>query len=61
MKDTTYSDKPSTRLMTVWGRRLRNKQAAVIPVFVGGKWTYQIPRGPQRVMTLRVGPESRGK
>lgn len=47
-------DKPAASLLRSWGKRMSQGEAAVIPVFVGGSWTLQIPRGNKRVLQLAV-------
>ena len=47
-------DKPAASLLRSWGKRMSQGEAAVIPVFVGGAWSLQIPRGNKRVLQLAV-------
>jgi hypothetical protein len=47
-------DKPAASLLKSWGKRMSAGEAAVIPVYVGGSWTLQIPRGNKRVLQLSV-------
>lgn len=47
-------DKPAATLVRSWGKRMAQGQAAVIPVFVGGAWSLQIPRGNKRVLKMAL-------
>jgi len=47
-------DRPAATLLKSWGKRMANGSARVIPVFVGGHWTLQIPRGNKRVLRVKV-------
>ena len=47
-------DKPAATLVKSWGKRMAQGQARVVPVFVGGSWTLQIPRGNKRVLTVKI-------
>jgi hypothetical protein len=47
-------DLPAATLLRSWGKRMANGHAVVIPVFVGGSWTLQVPRGNKRVLRLNV-------
>ncbi len=49
-----HQDKPAKSLLRSWGKRMAQGNAAIIPVFVGGAWTLQIPRGNKRVLQLPV-------
>ena len=46
-------DRPAETLLRSWGKKMSQGRAAVIPVFVGGKWSIQIPRGNKRVLTVK--------
>ena len=50
----SIQDKPAASLLRSWGKRMSAGQAAMIPVYVGGSWTLQIPRGNKRVLQLAV-------
>lgn len=45
-------DRPSRRMLKIWAKRVAGGQASTIPVFVGGAWTLNIPRGHKRVLRL---------
>lgn len=47
-------DRPAASLLRSWGKRMASGSAAIIPVYVGGSWTLQIPRGNKRVLTVPV-------
>ncbi|MFA5140048.1 MAG: hypothetical protein WC728_12520 [Elusimicrobiota bacterium] len=47
-------EKPADTLLRSWGKKMSLGKAAVIPVFVGGSWTLQIPRGNKRVLTVKI-------
>ena len=47
-------DKPAASLLKSWGKRMSTGEAAVIPVYIGGAWSIQIPRGNKRVLQLAV-------
>ena len=49
-----HQDKPAKSLLRSGGKRMSQGNAAVIPVFVGGAWTLQVPRGNKRVLQLSV-------
>lgn len=53
-EDMPIQDKPAPTLLKSWGKRMSQGQAAVIPVYVGGNWSLQIPRGNKRVLTVKV-------
>lgn len=52
--DMIHQDKPAKSLLRSWGKRMSQGNAAMIPVFVGGAWTLQIPRGNKRVLQLPI-------
>ncbi len=52
--DNIHRDKPAKSLLRSWGKRMSQGNAAIIPVFVGGAWTLQIPRGNKRILQLPV-------
>ena len=47
-------DRPSRRMLKIWAKRIAGGQASTIPVFVGGAWTLNIPRGHKRVLQLAL-------
>ena len=49
-----HQDKPAKSLLRSWGKRMSQGTAAIIPMFVGGAWTLQIPRGNKRVLQVPV-------
>jgi len=51
---TKASNRPAATLLRAWGRRMAKGSAVVIPVFVGGSWSLQVPRGNKRVLRLNV-------
>jgi len=46
-------DRPADTLLRSWAKKMSQGRASVIPVFVGGKWSIQIPRGNKRVLTVK--------
>ncbi len=46
---------PASSLLKSWGKRLAKGNVPVIPVYVGGAWTLQVPRGNKRVLRVPVG------
>lgn len=53
-EEELVQEKPARTLLKSWGKRMSRGKAAVIPVYVGGSWTLQIPRGNKRVLTVKV-------
>jgi len=53
-EDRVVRDKPATSLLKAWGKRMSQGTASIIPVYVGGSWTLQVPRGNKRVLTVPV-------
>lgn len=47
-------DKPAKSLLRSWSKRMAKGSATMIPVFVGGKWTLQVPRGNKRVLQVPI-------
>ena len=47
-------DKPANSLLKSWGKRMAKGSATIIPVFVGGAWSLQVPRGNKRVLRVNV-------
>ena len=45
---------PAASLLRSWGKRLAKGNVPVIPVFVGGSWSLQVPRGNKRVLRVPV-------
>lgn len=52
--DEMLQDKPAKSLLRSWGKRMSDGSAVVIPVYVGGSWTLQVPRGNKRVLQVPV-------
>ena len=48
------SNRPAPTLLRAWGKRMAKGHATVIPVFVGGSWSLQVPRGNKRFLRLNV-------
>ncbi len=48
---------PSTSLLKAWGKRMQKGNVRMIPVYVGGAWSVQVPRGNKRVLRLSVNPK----
>jgi hypothetical protein len=47
-------DRPSQRMLKTWAKRITRGRATTIPVFIGGQWSLQIPRGHKRLLQLGV-------
>lgn len=52
---------PAPTLLKAWGKRLSKGNVRMVPVFVGGAWSLQVPRGNKRVLRLNVGPKPTAK
>ena len=52
-------DKPAPSLLKAWGKRMSQGTASVIPVYVGGSWTLQVPRGNKRVLSFPIDPDEK--
>lgn len=48
------ADRPAASLLRSWGKRMAKGKVPVIPVYVGGNWILNIPRGNKRVLRLTV-------
>jgi len=48
------ANRPANTLLRAWGKRMAKGKAVVIPVYVGGTWTLQVPRGNKRVLRVSV-------
>ena len=48
-------DKPAKTLIKAWGKKMAQGSAVIIPVFIGGSWTLQVPRGNKRMLQFQVG------
>lgn len=48
------ADRPARTLLRSWGKRMAKGNVPMIPVFVGGAWSLQVPRGNKRVLRLNV-------
>ena len=51
-KNEMIQDKPAKSLLRSWAKRMSSGQANAIPVYVGGSWSVQIPRGNKRILTV---------
>lgn len=49
-------DRPAKSLLKAWSKKMSKGTAIMIPVFVGGKWTIQVPRGNKRILQVPVKP-----
>ena len=47
-------DKPAKSLLKSWGKRMSEGKASIIPVYVGGNWVLQVPRGNKRILQVPV-------
>lgn len=47
-------DRPAKTLLNSWSRRMAKGSVPMIPVFIGGSWTLQVPRGNKRVLRVNV-------
>jgi len=47
-------DKPAKSLLRAWSKKMAKGSAVMVPVFIGGKWTLQVPRGNKRVLQVPV-------
>lgn len=45
---------PNPSLLKSWGKRMARGNVPMIPVFVGGGWSLQVPRGNKRVLRVNV-------
>jgi hypothetical protein len=45
---------PAPSLLKSWGKRMAKGSVPMIPVFVGGAWSLQVPRGNKRVLRVNV-------
>ncbi|MBI4424206.1 MAG: hypothetical protein HY554_10790 [Elusimicrobia bacterium] len=54
MDDKNDPLSPAPSLLRSWGKRIAKGRVPMIPVFVGGSWSVQIPRGNKRVLRLNV-------
>jgi hypothetical protein len=52
--EEVLQDKPAKTLLNSWSKRLTSGSAVGIPVFIGGTWSLQVPRGNKRVLQLSV-------
>jgi len=50
------ANRPAATLLRAWGKRMAKGRAVIIPVYVGGVWSLQVPRGNKRVLRLNVPP-----
>lgn len=47
-------DKPAKSLLKAWSKKMSKGTAIMIPVFVGGQWTLQVPRGNKRILQVPI-------
>ena len=52
--ETRPAEKPAATLVKSWAKKMAQGRATIIPVFVGGVWRLQVPRGNKRVLTVSV-------
>jgi len=52
--DEILQDKPAKSLLRAWSKKMAKGSAVMVPVFIGGKWTLQVPRGNKRVLQVPV-------
>ncbi len=52
--DKTDPMSPAPSLLKSWAKRMAKGNVAMIPVFVGGAWSVQVPRGNKRVLRVNV-------
>ncbi|MBI3550699.1 MAG: hypothetical protein HY078_16810 [Elusimicrobia bacterium] len=53
-------EKPANTLLKSWGKRMAKGSATIVPVFIGGAWTLQVPRGNKRVLRVNVPNKKKG-
>ncbi len=53
-KEIKPCEKPAATLVKSWAKKMAQGRATIIPVFVGGVWRLQVPRGNKRVLTVQV-------
>ena len=41
-------------LLKAWGKRMSKGNVPMIPVFVGGAWSIQMPRGNKRILRVKI-------
>lgn len=54
MDDKTDPLSPAPSLLKAWGKRMAKGNVRVVPVYVGGAWSLQVPRGNKRVLRVNV-------
>lgn len=52
---------PAPTLLKSWGKRMAKGSVPMIPVFVGGAWSLQVPRGNKRVLRVSVNGDKKPK
>ncbi len=52
---------PAPSLLKSWGKRMAKGKVPMIPVFVGGSWSLQVPRGNKRVLRVNVNGDKKPK
>ncbi|MBI4349432.1 MAG: hypothetical protein HY553_21535 [Elusimicrobia bacterium] len=52
--DKTDPMSPAPSLLKSWAKRMAKGNVPMIPVFVGGAWSLQVPRGNKRVLRVNV-------
>ena len=53
--DGIVVDRPSSRIMRVWAKRIKSGKSKPVMVYVGGAWTMHVVRGNKRVMQVPIG------
>ena len=54
MDDKIDPMSPSASLLKSWGKKMAKGNVRMIPVFVGGAWNVQVPRGNKRVLRVNI-------
>ena len=54
MDSKTDVTSPAPSLLKSWGKRMAKGNVPMIPVFVGGAWSLQVPRGNKRILRVNV-------
>lgn len=61
MDSKTDPTSPAPSLLKSWGKRMAKGKVPMIPVFVGGAWSLQVPRGNKRVLRVNVNGDKKPK
>lgn len=51
--DEAIIERPSRRLIRTWGRRIAQGKVKGVAVYVNGGWSFHIPRGNRRVISVK--------